>query len=233
MMRSSYSTRSKGSRQARLALGLLLALGALQSTAFPGGASAQTISAELSATGLEITGATLGGEIAILGAWRQRHVYWSEVGSVDERIVDDDGDGTVSWESGRAIPMAAVLVVIDLASGQWTGVAPEGFGLRSFPKQEWQVATDGSLVSVLSKRLELSWVRPGSWVWSRVVMDGGTLDDPLSPTGSLSVSTAEIAPGEGGGVPDGSRTFSSGDLVVGIDLQTLEYFVYEVSGGAA
>lgn len=192
----------------------------------------ETLSAELTATGARVSGVTPGGEVVIFGVWRQRHVYWSEVGRVDERVVDDDGDGEIEWDLGKPIPQAAALFAVDIASGEWASQAPQGFGLRALPQERWAMSPDGSSLQAEVKRLHLLWIRPGSDAWAGAAMDGGLGDSSASSDGEVAVPIAEIPAIGGHDALTSPEQLQSGDLLIAVDSASLRFLVYEAAGGA-
>ena len=193
---------------------------------------APSFSAELSETGLRLEGVTPGGEVAIFGVWRERHVYWSEVGRVDERVADDDGDGEIEWDLGKPVPQATVLFAVDITSGQWANQAPQSFGLRALSQERWAMSPDGSSLRADAKRLHLLWIRPGNDAWSGAALDGGLGDSSASSDGQVEVPIAEIPAIGGQDSLTSPEELQSGDILIAVDSASLRFLIHEVAGGA-
>ncbi len=190
--------------------------------------SGETFTAHLTATGLEVLGATPGGEVAIFGVWRQRHVYWSEVGRVDERLLDDDGDGVVAWDLGKDLPPATVLFAVDLGSGQWRQLSPPSLKRRPLPSSSFALAEAKDALA-LDLPAVYGWVvRPAEGSWSFKARDGGPTDAAPSQDGALLFDLSNLESGEAGPAP--VSRMAEGDRLFVIHPGSLAFTVLAVSG---
>ncbi|MCB1035677.1 MAG: hypothetical protein KDD47_17785, partial [Acidobacteria bacterium] len=187
----------------------------------------QDFSAQLTATGLDVTGATPGGEVAVFGVWRERHLYWSEAGRVDERIASD-GDGGVAWDLGRPIPTATVLFAVDVASGQWRSVRPTALPERRLPPESFALSAEGDALAAEAPAL-YGWItRPAAGTWAFKVRDGGPQDGLGLQDAVVTFLLSDLETHGDGLAPISSLT--DGDLLFALDPESLAAAVLVTSG---
>ena len=173
-----------------------------------------------------VSGATPGGQVAWVAASHERPRVHVSLVRREGILADDDGDGQVTIALGRPVPAHSVWVAIDLATGQVASGAPPGRPDRrvAFPVAAGSPGLVGA--RTLSDRRELVAflvARPGVGAWVRTCGEGADGDSDGSPDGSLTVAVAGLLPvGASGSAP---QTLEPADVVVGLDLESLEYYV--------
>ena len=108
---------------------LLLALPALVLAQPPSGPPGPAITFDKSSVSVKGIGAK--GQTVLFSVARE--VAEDDVATVVRRsqvLPDDDGDGVVTLDLGRDVPLRSIWVAVDLATGQAAAAAPEGYPLR-------------------------------------------------------------------------------------------------------
>jgi hypothetical protein len=125
-------------------------------------------------------------------------------------------------------------VAVDLATGQWTTAAPEGYPLRLV---SWQGSGIEQRSSAPSDRVEdartfaeILLVRPGVGAWQITVGDGSGSDDDGAADGKIAAALDQMTPVAGSARPP-SR-FDPTDVVVLIDPNRLELTVVRAGASA-
>jgi hypothetical protein len=139
---------------------------------------------------------------------------------------DDDGDGRVTITLPRALPPHSVWVAVDLTNGTWVAGAPPGRPDRhvAFPEAAALLGT-GTAATIEDRRELVAFMvaRPGVGAWARTCGDGAEGDADHASDGRLRATVAELRPVGGSGAAPAA--LATGDVVVGMDLDTLEYWV--------
>ncbi len=192
-------------------------------------------------TDIHIHSVEPGGTVALFGAHRRLEDYTTVAGGLQEILIDEDGDGSVTVGLENAgleigVPLASVWVAVDLATGSWSVAWPDGFEpstlaastLRLTEAEHAEVA-DATL-EMPGRLLEVFVVRPGddAAIWHQTLANGGPMDrdpDPASmalPLDSLNPLTddsAEAAPSPSSLAPS--------DLVIRLDPTRLGWQVIQ------
>lgn len=180
-------------------------------------------------TGVEVSGVTPGGEVALLSVWREQGAGGSQVTVTEETLVDEDGDGTVTLDVGRPLPALAVWVVVDVASGERRVVTPESFEAERREVRPGAFRAAGELVELAVPRAEVLVVRPGrgenAGAFRARLGDGGEGDRDGEINGRVALSALEIErpvarPPDLPEPPRPAR-FQGRDRVIAIDPRTL------------
>jgi hypothetical protein len=182
-----------------------------------------------------VTGVTAKGQAVLFGVARE--LAEDDVATVVRRsqvLTDDDSDGTVRLDLGKDVPFRSVWVAVDLATGQFTEAAPEGYPLRLV---SWkgsgierglaradQVEDDRSFA-------ELLLVRPGMGAWQLTVGDGSSTDDDGAADGRIAVALDHLTPVAG--TAEAPARFDPTDVVVLIDPNRMELTVVQAGTSAS
>ena len=147
-----------------------------------------------------------------------------------ERILaDDDSDGIVTFELHRPAPVKYVGVAIELESGRFDTVTPEGSPAHAvaFPSQSL-TGPGNRLTQIESgdRYAELLLLRPGVGVWAGTVGDGGATDSGTGGDGLILMDIANMYPvGDSGPPPE---EFERDDILVKVAPLTAEYYAIRI-----
>jgi len=201
-----------------LFVGLLLTVG-----------PAQGLEVVLTPEGAEVSGASPGGEVALLSVWREVNARGgTEVTLLDEALRDEGGDGRVSFDLshvGRPLPELSVWIAVDVTTGDTAFATPSGFK----PKlAEARYQGPAGRVELELSRPVVLWIRPGLGAFHSRARDGEGRDRDRAANGRVALGPGDFS--RRSGRPDqlgrpADRTappaFSAGDVVVGVDAGTL------------
>src|SRR5438270_9081686 len=113
---------------------------------------------------------------------------WSKV------VVDDDRDGTITFDAGSEVPCKSIWAVVEVASGNFAVAAPKGCPLRhadalssrSFKRRS---KMDADSFVQAKPYLDLLYVEPGRGAWTIRAADGSPADVDGQP-GVITVALA-------------------------------------------
>jgi hypothetical protein len=185
---------------------------------------------------ITISGVTPGGTVVLFGASHEtregnppipRNVRRAEL------LVDTDGDGSVVYDVGGAVPAIAVWIAVDLTTGAHGGGPLTDFpGAPAAPisTAAFLRSNPGALnkLSLPFAELALLVVRPKVGAWQAYAAKHSARDENRGTTKQLQLDLASAIQPLGDnkvtlGVPQ------PGDVVVAIDPRGLSYAVVEVS----
>ncbi len=149
---------------------------------------------------------------------------WSEV------LSDDDGDGNVRLDLGRAVAAASVWIAVDVGSGAFDIATPASLELRrrAWRGQGLRKRPDGrDAIEDLRGQAEVLVVRPGVGAWRLRLGDGGPSDEDGSADGRLEAALDRLVPLAGG--PPPPKEFQPEDLVLLVDPNSLEVVTERVA----
>lgn len=145
-------------------------------------------------TDIHIHSVEPGGTVALFGAHRRLEDYTTVAGGLQEILIDEDGDGSVTVGLETAgleigVPLASVWVAVDLATGSWSAAWPEGFKPSNLAEPTLNIgASDGTEASTTTlemagRLLEVFLVRPGdkAQAWHQTLANGGPMDEDPDP----------------------------------------------------
>jgi hypothetical protein len=199
----------------------------------PPGPPAPAISFEKNA--VVVAGITSKGQAVLFGVARE--IAEDDVATLVRRsqvLTDDDGDGTVRLDLGKEVPFRSVWVAVDLATGQFTTAAPEGYPLRLVGWQGSGIergAARSDRVEDVRTFAEILLVRPGVGAWQITVGDGSSSDDDGAADGQIAAALDRMTAVAGTAAPP-SR-FDPTDVVVLIDPNRMELTVVQAGAPAA
>jgi hypothetical protein len=212
---------------------LSLLLPALASAQPTSGAPAPSIA--FARSSVTVSGLTPKGQAVLFGMTRE--VAEDDVATVSRRsqvLTDDDGDGTVRLDLDSDVPFRSVWVAVDLATGQFTTAAPEGYPLRQVSWRGAGIDRSASRADRVEDQrtfAEVLLVRPGVGAWQLTVGDGSDSDDDGAADGRIAAALDRMT-AVAGTVPPPSR-FDPSDVVVLIDPNRMELTVVRAGAPAA
>lgn len=143
-------------------------------------------------------------------------------------LLDEDGDGTVRFSLDREVPLRSIWVAVDLASGELTAAAPEGFPLQQVAWRGRGLGRDNARSDTVEDArpfAEVLIVRPGEGggAWGLTVGDGSITDEDGAADGKIAAALDQMRPlGQGAQPP---QRFDPKDVVLLIDPNRMELTV--------
>jgi hypothetical protein len=179
-----------------------------------------------------VSGATPGGNVVLFDIAKEASGSVVPVPTKTGQAIvlhDDDHDGTVLFERERTIPLLAIWVAVDLASGQWVangspGFEPQTIALETLAKQD----NAGQLrkLSALVPEMDVLLVRPGTGAWRIYAAKTSGLDENAHGERSLQIDVGQMIPLSASlPKPD---ALHQGDVIVLIEPQSMRFAVQEV-----
>lgn len=146
-----------------------------------------------------------------------------------EWLEDEDGDGTVRFESKEPFPKRTVFLAVDGSTGAVRATTSASFGLRATP---WKGAgvLDGAIGEIQDQRSAalVLLVRPGTGAWAGVAADGREEDEDGEVDGQFALAVDKLEALADSDVAP--LSFLPTDVIVLIDPTTLEFTVSRVDG---
>lgn len=149
---------------------------------------------------------------------------------IAERLTADAA-GEVRYELTRALPPSSVWVVVDVGAGTTSVAAPAGSEVREIPFPGRGIPASLRRLEDQRSALEVLWVRPAgdaataaeaSGAWAGRALDGSGRDGDEREDRRLSVRLELLEPL--GASPPAPEQLAPGDVLVGIDAETLEIY---------
>lgn len=183
---------------------------------------------------VEVDGLTPEGEVVLFGVARRTLGYHQRLVRIEEASVAD-ATGYARFEIEDGVPLHAVWVAVDLATGGMAAGPTPGFprGVRPFPTAG--LHGGGGLPDRLGGALEAAqilYVRPGEGAWGTALRDGSVLDLDGLHNGSFEVALADFAPVNTVSPSAAPDEVAAGDLVVVVDSVNLVLFILRVTPDA-
>lgn len=192
-----------------------------------------TLDLTLEADAVTVTGVTPGGSLAWILLTHHRVGYYPVTRYGAEILVDDDGDGALRIEAPEGIPIMALFLAVDLATGEGSWIAPDGFEPRvlDLPSQALAHGPTGRLdrLTRTGSLHHAVWVRPGPepGVWQLLADDGGEEDDDGATDGSVRFAMDRLrAVGDSGAPPEQP---AAGDLLIVMEPRSFEVALLALS----
>ena len=157
--------------------------------------------------------------------YESHYVRWSQV------VTDDDQDGTVTFDAGRAIPGKSIWVVADATNGHFAVAAPPNRPLRriALDKKSLKKSRKGDveLFSHATPFLDFLYIHPGKGVWTVSGRDShaSDADGEIDGVATVALSSAKALTGEG--TP---KDFVPGGILVAIDLYRMNVVAERLDG---
>lgn len=198
-----------------------------------GSAPAAGLDLELTDSSARAVGATPGGEVAWLVLTRELNPQGgTDVHIVDQVLPDEDQDGAVALELGRAVPELSVWVAVDVTSGE-TAVTTPGRFVPEVVEGRFDRPSGG--VELPMSRAVALWVRPGLGAFRGRGRDGGAGDEDRTPDGLIALGPrgfdGPAGPPPEPGAPEDlpvPPAFRSGDVLVAVDAGTLAVTAFRI-----
>ncbi len=198
--------------------------------ALPGGIRAL----ELQIQDQTLVASSAQGSVAFFGV--SREVAFDDVvtrRSTAEILPLENRTGIISLDLGRPIAPDSVWIAVDLSTGEFATVAPNGPPAQSdtFSGGGIGRAPGGSgAIFDVRAQAEVLVARPGTGAWTLTLGDGSPEDGDGLPDGKIEAPLDQMAPlGE---APAPPLDFAAGDTVALVDPLTLEIVVTRIPGGA-
>lgn len=160
------------------AVQVAFATGAVPNAQTPSNPTPLTLS--INGTVIAISGIAPHGQAYVVGLMRTNETGYGQL-SHYQGVLDAAGDGSATFTVGTPIARDSFFFAVDLATGGFGTVTPDGRPVRSFPLAEGALkkANNGQLQKLEThlERASLLLVRPGSGAWELAVGDGGPEDD--------------------------------------------------------
>jgi len=158
--------------------------------------------------------------------------YMNRVSRIARVVVDDDHDGVVTLDLGRAIPAISTWAVVEPQNGHY-GLATGGrFALRTVPiaPDALRKGAGGAIdrIAFDHASLDLLYVHPGKGAWTWSAMDGDPATDVDRESGVTAVSLSKARPVGGG--PQGITDLALGGTLVAIDPDRMEIAIVQIDG---
>jgi hypothetical protein len=174
---------------------------------------------------LVVSGVSSDAAVAWIGVGRSQSAFTPQRLTLWQ-VVDADATGTARLELGRPVPAESAFVAVDLVAGEMAVAAPPDTPLREvdLPHQ----AVPASLRTLEDRRsgLAVLWARPAAdgtgAAWGGAVSDGSDLDGDGREDRGVEVLLDRLQPLGAG--PSPPETLTDGDVLVGVDLETLETY---------
>lgn len=142
---------------------------------------------------------------------------------------DIDHDGTVIFERERPLPLMAIWVAVDLASGRWVvsgslGFEPPTITLEPLAKRD----STGQLrkLSALVPEMDVLLVRAGAGSWRIYAAKTSGLDENAHGDQQLQIDVSNMIPLSGS--PSKLDSILPGDVIVLIEPVSMRFTVQEV-----
>lgn len=180
----------------------LLAATSLLADDKPGQDLARTLQLSASGHQIQVSGATAGNTVVLMGIAREPLAGATSVESWVRALADDDGDGIATLDLKREVPLKSAWGAIEIASGNAGVAVAEGFPLeivRPGPAGfELDPVEQVPLIRLDRSTLQFLLVRPGVGAWALKAYDGGSgdlgnLEDGV-PDGLLRVDPRQFEP---------------------------------------
>ncbi len=141
-------------------------------------------------------------------------------------VVTADATGSARLDLELDVPAESTWVAVDLETGEISVAAADGVATREVDFPSHAIPATLRTFDVGRARLAILWVRPASGgtgaAWGGQVSDGGERDADGGENRSLQVALDHLTPLGTSPVPP--ETLASGDVLVGIDPDTLETY---------
>jgi len=179
-----------------------------------------------------VSGSTPGGEVALFAVAKEASNSAVPVPTKTGHAVvlhDVDHDGTVIFERERPVPLLAIWVAVDLASGQWVVSGSPGFEPQTIPPESL-AKRDGAgqlrKLSALVPEMDVLLVRPGTGSWRIYAAKTSGLDENAHGDQPLQIDVSNMIPLSG--TSSKLDSILPGDVIAMIEPVSMRFAVREV-----
>jgi hypothetical protein len=206
-----------------------LLIGAVVPTYAAGPPTAESIALKFDGTSITATGIAPHATVFFFGITREKIRFTPIVARVEKMIVDDDGDGIVSFDYGRTVPPDSVWAVVDTTNGRRGTGTPKGPAAPLLLEKEPVVINNGQLkqLALPAQGGHLVVVRPGQGVWGQVLVDGNKFDIDGRSDGHANADVSHSVPAAGSKAAAPER-FEKGDVIILIEPFSMQIYAAEV-----
>jgi hypothetical protein len=177
------------------------------------------------------TGMTPAGRVAWFAFARERTGWVTQVLHWEDLTASADTSGQAILDLGRPVPVKAIFIAVDVSTGAYVASSPEAYPWATqvpFPTAGIELAADrASVVSLRDDHdeLEVLVVRPLVGAWRATAHHN---DPQATEAPGVLVNFADLTPW--GDAPPTPGPLRTGDLVVAIDPEQMQYFAQQLSG---
>jgi hypothetical protein len=180
-----------------------------------------------------VDGVTPGGDVVIFAVAKEPSSSAPPVPMKTGHAVvlrDNAHEGRVVLTRERTVPLIAIWVAIDIASGRWTASGSPGFEAQALPSEEF-AKRDGvgqlRKISALVPEMEALLVRPGTGAWRLYSAKTSGTDENGRDALALQIDVGQMVP-----LSDRLPKLDSihqGDILALLEPQSMRLAVVEVS----
>jgi hypothetical protein len=177
-----------------------------------------------------VANVTRGAEVVYFAAASVPHGWYSSTLRWAQTVTDEDRDGAVTLDIGRAVPRRSIWVVVDSTNGHFTVAAPDDEPLRRNPLDKKSLrknAKGETMLSLSTPFVDFLYIHPGKGVWTMKARDSHTTDADEQIDGVASAVLANFRPLSGDAAP---KDLSPGGILVAIDLYRLTVAAERLDG---
>jgi len=171
-----------------------------------------------------------GAELVYFSVRRFAAAYVPRTERRAELLLDEDADGEVRIALDEAVPPKFLAVAVELASGRFAVLTPEGSPARevAFPAHSLENGPGDRLERLEDEQdyVELLLVRPGVGAWALTTGDGTPTDESPSSDGLVLTAVTSMEPiGRSGAPPE---EYEKDDLLVRVAPRLMEYYAVRI-----
>lgn len=183
----------------------------------------------ISGSRLTVSGVTPHGSVVFFGVAHEQRRFTPVLTRIEKALADDDGDGTVVFESGRPLGEVSVWSAIDLTDGRRATGTASGAAVPLVLADDALVVNNGQLRQIILSLgfCHLLIVRPAVGVWGQVLIKGNVFDTGHGKRGGVSMDVSRSIP-TAGTKAEAPQHLEKGDVLVLIDPVTLQVFAAAV-----
>jgi hypothetical protein len=195
-------------------------------------AAAATLSLSFGARSVTIDGVTPGGDVVFFAVAKEPRRTNPPIPLKTQHAVllhDDDRDGKVVFQRDQPVPLVAIWIAVDLATGQWTASGSPGFEAHGIPIEEFAKNDNAGQLRKLSATIpevHALLVRPGTGAWRIYTAKTSKVDEAGRNERPLRIDVSAMIPFSSS-LPK-LNSFRPGDVLALIEPGSMRYAVTEV-----
>jgi len=195
-------------------------------------ASASSLALTFGERSVTVEGVTPGGDVALFAIAKEPSNSVPRIPLKTTHAVvlhDDDHDGKVTFERQRTVPLIAIWVAVDIATGQWFASGSPGFDAQTIPLESLARQDNAGQLRKLSAQvpeMDVLLVRPGTGAWRIYAAKTSAIDENGRAARPLQIDV-------GGMIPLSNAlskldSIHQGDIIALIEPQSMRFAVSEV-----